>query len=134
MSWKEKSPSEDVLHTLEARFPRIKQYEPVLLVAVNLEYSDLDARVSPGDEVSFFPSRERRILMIDIVESTIDRRKVMDSVAGPGSGAIVTFDGTVRDNARGKPVTHLYYEAYSENGRQRTPEDPQPGCRTLASA
>ena len=52
--------------------------------------------------------------MIDIVESTIDRRKVMDSVAGPGSGAIVTFDGTVRDNARGKPVTHLYYEAYSE--------------------
>ena len=45
----------DVLHTLEARFPRIKQYEPVLLVAVNLEYSDLDARVSSGDEVSFFP-------------------------------------------------------------------------------
>ena len=52
--------------------------------------------------------------MIDIVESSIDRRKVVDSVANPGSGAIVTFGGTVRDNARGKPVTHLYYEAYPE--------------------
>ena len=52
--------------------------------------------------------------MIEMVEGTIDRRKIVDSVAGPGSGAIVTFDGTVRDNARGKPVTHLYYEAYSE--------------------
>ena len=52
--------------------------------------------------------------MIEIVQNTIDRRKVVDSVSGPGSGAIVTFDGTVRDSARGKPVTHLYYDAYSE--------------------
>ena len=52
--------------------------------------------------------------MIDLVENAIDRKKVVDSVSGPGSGAIVTFDGTVRDNARGKPVTQLYYEAYPE--------------------
>ena len=52
--------------------------------------------------------------MICMVDSTIDRRKVVDSVAGPCSGAIVTFDGTVRDNARGKTVTHLSYEAYPE--------------------
>ena len=35
--------------------PRLEKYEPVLLVAVNQEYSDLDSLVSPGDEVSFFP-------------------------------------------------------------------------------
>jgi len=45
----------EVLRRLETRFPRIKQYEPVLLVAVNQEYADLDSLVSPGDEVSFFP-------------------------------------------------------------------------------
>ena len=45
----------EVLQQLETRFPRIKKYEAVLLVAVNLEYSDLDTLVSPGDEVSFFP-------------------------------------------------------------------------------
>ncbi|MDA2935437.1 molybdenum cofactor biosynthesis protein MoaE [Acidobacteria bacterium AH-259-D05] len=50
--------------------------------------------------------------MIQIVENRIDREKVVQSVTSPGSGAIVTFDGTVRDNARGKSVTHLYYESY----------------------
>jgi molybdopterin synthase sulfur carrier subunit len=45
----------EVFQQLETRFPRIKKYEPVLLVAVNQEYSDMDAVVSPGDEVSFFP-------------------------------------------------------------------------------
>ncbi len=33
-------------------------------------------------------------------------------VAGPDAGAIVTFAGTVRDNARGRQVTALDYEAY----------------------
>ncbi len=45
----------DVLQQLETRFPRLKKYQSVLLVAVNQEYSDLDSLVSPGDEVSFFP-------------------------------------------------------------------------------
>ena len=44
-----------VFQQLEARFPELKKYEPVLLVAINQEYADLDASVSPGDEVSFFP-------------------------------------------------------------------------------
>ncbi|MEE8350504.1 MAG: molybdenum cofactor biosynthesis protein MoaE [Acidobacteriota bacterium] len=52
--------------------------------------------------------------MIDIVETSIDRKKIVDAVAGPGSGALVTFDGTVRNHARGKTVTHLHYEAYPE--------------------
>lgn len=52
--------------------------------------------------------------MIRIVESAIDREKLVQSVSSSGSGAIVTFDGTVRDNAREKPVTHLYYEAFPE--------------------
>ncbi|MEE8350505.1 MAG: molybdopterin converting factor subunit 1 [Acidobacteriota bacterium] len=45
----------EILQRLETRFPRLEQYEPILLVAVNQEYSNLDALVSPGDEVSFFP-------------------------------------------------------------------------------
>ena len=44
-----------VLLQLETRFPEIKRYKPILLVAINQEYADLDALVTPGDEVSFFP-------------------------------------------------------------------------------
>ena len=52
--------------------------------------------------------------MIQIVQGPIDRIEVIRSVSSAQSGAIVTFDGTVRDHARGKPVDHLYYEAFPE--------------------
>lgn len=52
--------------------------------------------------------------MIQIVQGPIDRTEVIRSVSSAQSGAIVTFDGTVRDHARGKPVDHLYYEAFPE--------------------
>ncbi|MFQ5740571.1 MAG: molybdenum cofactor biosynthesis protein MoaE [Acidobacteriota bacterium] len=51
--------------------------------------------------------------MIRMVESRIERDQIVNRVAAPESGAIVTFDGTVRNEARGKEVTHLSYEAYS---------------------
>lgn len=50
--------------------------------------------------------------MIRMVESRIERDQIVNRVAAPESGAIVTFDGTVRNEARGKEVTHLSYEAY----------------------
>ena len=52
--------------------------------------------------------------MIRIVESKIDREEIVQSVATPESGAIATFDGTVRNQSREKPVTHLHYEAFPE--------------------
>lgn len=42
----------------------------------------------------------------------IDLAALRAAVAEPAAGAIVTFEGVVRNNARGKAVTHLEYEAY----------------------
>ena len=50
--------------------------------------------------------------MIRIVEGPIDRNAVIEEASSSKAGAIVTFDGVVRNHARGKKVTHLYYEAY----------------------
>ena len=52
--------------------------------------------------------------MIDLVTTPIDQEDVVRNVASPRAGAVVTFDGVVRDHARGKSVTHLFYEAYPE--------------------
>jgi molybdopterin converting factor subunit 1 len=51
----EKTSVRDVFHQLESRFPELKKYQPILLVAINQEYANLDAFVSPGDELSLFP-------------------------------------------------------------------------------
>jgi len=45
----------DVLTRLEGRFPRIKDYRPVVLTAVNEEYVAQSTRVEEGDEVAVFP-------------------------------------------------------------------------------
>ncbi len=52
--------------------------------------------------------------MIRIVEGPIDRNAVIEGASSSKAGAMVTFDGVVRNHARGKKVTHLYYEAYPE--------------------
>ena len=50
--------------------------------------------------------------MIALTTQPIERQQVISAVECPEAGAIVTFDGTVRNHARGKTVTHLFYEAY----------------------
>jgi len=50
--------------------------------------------------------------MIEIVKHPIDREAVVRFVSNPASGSLVTFDGRVRDHARGKGVTSILYEAY----------------------
>lgn len=52
--------------------------------------------------------------LIALTDTPIDRAATIDATAYAGAGAIVTFDGIVRDNADGKSVQYLEYEAYSE--------------------
>lgn len=51
--------------------------------------------------------------MIEIRRSAIDREQVVASVLDPAYGALVVFDGVVRNHARGRKVQHLFYDAYS---------------------
>jgi molybdopterin converting factor subunit 1 len=45
----------DLLTRLEDRYPRIKDYRPVLLTAINEEYVGHGAAIADGDEVAIFP-------------------------------------------------------------------------------
>src|SRR5437879_13520608 len=46
---------EDVLARLEASYPRIRDYRPVVLTAINEEYVDQRTPIHDGDEVAIFP-------------------------------------------------------------------------------
>ncbi len=50
--------------------------------------------------------------MIKITEKKIDVQKVIDTASSLNAGAINVFIGTVRNNADGKKVVWLEYEAY----------------------
>jgi molybdopterin synthase catalytic subunit len=49
-------------------------------------------------------------------------RALEDAVSYPGAGGIVTFTGVVRDNARGKRVLALEYDAYPEMAQAQMAE------------
>src|SRR6516164_1415223 len=46
---------DDLLTRLEAKYPRMKEYRPVVLTAVNEEYVDQRTPIQDGDEVAIFP-------------------------------------------------------------------------------
>lgn len=50
--------------------------------------------------------------MIKITEKPIDVQKVIDTASSLSAGAVDVFVGTVRNNAHGKNVLWLEYEAY----------------------
>jgi len=50
--------------------------------------------------------------MIRISEKQIDVQKVIDTASSLNAGAVSVFIGTVRNNAQGKKVVWLEYEAY----------------------
>ena len=50
--------------------------------------------------------------MKHISHTPINYAELFDDFRDPNSGAVVMFSGEVRDNNKGKAVTHLEYEAY----------------------
>jgi len=50
--------------------------------------------------------------MIGVQDQPIDVAALLAAVEGPGEGGVVLFVGRVRDQARGRAVRRLDYEAY----------------------
>lgn len=59
-----------------------------------------------------------RSRFIAITDRPISVDQILQQAADPGAGAIVLFLGVVRDNARGRRVDHLMYEAYEALARR----------------
>ena len=51
-------------------------------------------------------------MIVELTSDPIDVPRLIDHVNKPSNGGICTFLGVVRDNAEGRPVVKLGYEAY----------------------
>jgi molybdopterin synthase catalytic subunit len=93
--------------------PSLRGLAGSVMLMVNEEYVEPDHVLADGDELAIIPpvsGGEHKAFTV--TDAELDPRAVEALVAGPGEGAVVTFQGTVRDNARGRTVTLLEYEAY----------------------
>ena len=61
--------------------------------------------------------------LIEVSPEPIDTAGVVEAVTAPEAGAVVLFVGTVRDHSPGREgVTHLEYETYDEQVREKIAE------------
>lgn len=108
----------DVFEHYARKFPELQKFRGKVAASVNQEYAQWSAQVAEGDEVGFLPpvsGGEDGAASRDEVRLTREALRVDATTAEireAGDGALVIFDGFVRDNFKGRRTTHLEYEAY----------------------
>jgi MoaE-MoaD fusion protein len=106
----------DVIAHYEAAIPRFKLLLPSLAFAVNQRYAGTDTRLNRNDEIALLPpvsgGAEEESPLVKLVRERIVPHDVIPTMERPEDGAIVIFDGIVRNHSRGRPTLYLDYEAY----------------------
>ncbi len=116
---------------LVARYPRLASLPAPSGYAVNDEYTPAPGPLRESDEVALIPpvsggdgrtptstDAATHAALITLTDAPISVDGVLAAVADPSAGAVVLFLGVVRDNARGRRVQHLTYEAYDVLARR----------------
>lgn len=116
VSLREGSRLDDLWREYEERFPRLRELEGVLAVAVNQEIASRMRPLAEGDEVAFMPpvsgGAPEPADFFRLTREKIPTQQLADGLKSPADGAVVVFEGIVRDNSRGQRTLYLEYEAY----------------------
>jgi MoaE-MoaD fusion protein len=107
---------DDLFERYGRRFPRFAEFRPSIAASVNQEYADAKTALANGDEVAFLPpvsggEHENRDIF-RLIRKPIETQEILEQLKAPEDGAVVVFDGFVRDNFRGQKTLYLEYEAY----------------------
>jgi len=127
----------DALAYYEARIPQLKNALPSLALAVNQQYAEMGTKLKENDEIALLPpvsggAPERKGGPIPtvspkaglgkaggerhaaLVRHAIDRSQALADLKRGEDGAVVAFEGIVRNQTRGRRTLYLDYEAYEE--------------------
>jgi molybdopterin synthase catalytic subunit len=118
-----------LLEHLAAGMAGQRQFLRGIAVSVNAEYAAAGHLLRDGDEVGLLPpvsggtarmadasdeNPDSRPIVIALTQQRIEAEKLVAEAKRGEDGAVVVFDGIVRNNTRGRQTLHLDYEAYEE--------------------
>ena len=119
----------DVLHHYEQSLARNKNVMSSVAMSVNQEYAAADTQLRDGDEVALLPpvsgGAGTDTPLVKLVRERIVPHDIVPALERPEDGAIVIFDGIVRNHSRNRRTLHLEYESYESMA--------QPKLRELAA-
>lgn len=109
---------EDLFARYGNRFPELARYRSSVVASVNQEFAEWRAPLASGDEVAFLPpvSGGQQAQMVEdiyeLVREPIRTAEIVAHLKAPEDGAVVVFDGIVRNHSGGRATLYLDYEAY----------------------
>lgn len=110
----------DLREQLAATRPELRPYLEHLAIAINEEYCiDPETLIREGDEVALIQpisggaADAAELPAFLVTDAELDRNALRNLVRTDASGAIVIFEGVVRNHHEGRAVLRLEYEAYA---------------------
>jgi len=112
---------------LQQRIPQLQEFRHAIALAVNYEYSGGETALHEGDEVALIPpvsggapedsvggdpAGTQTTEHAALVLHAIDGAAIAAAIKQPEDGAVVVFDGIVRNQTRGRRTLYLDYSAY----------------------
>lgn len=107
------------------QFPRLKELASSIVLASNHQFCDRSEIVRENDEIAFLPPVSggsgrytQQIFDPDpghffaLTRDPIDAAAIGKQLLQGADGALVNFEGVVRNNTRGRPTEYLDYECY----------------------
>jgi MoaE-MoaD fusion protein len=113
----------DLLARLGTQAPAVESLR--IAVSVNAEYAERAHILSENDEVGLLPpvsggssadvnAKEEQPTLVELTREPIPADALVSAAKHAEDGAVVVFDGIVRNNSRGRQTLYLDYEAYEE--------------------
>ena len=112
-----------------SQFPRLDEMAESIALARNQEFADLDAALGDGDEVALMPpvsggsglpdgpwiasAAEEDGSFFALTREPIDTRRLVERILDGSDGAVITFEGVVRNHSKGRKTKFLDYECYA---------------------
>ena len=108
----------DLLDRCRALHPDHAALWSSIAVAVNREYVPATHPLADGDEIALLPpvsgGSSAAESHVALTSDPIDSAAIAALLRSGDDGALVVFEGTVRNQTRGRRTLYLFYEAYPE--------------------
>jgi molybdopterin synthase catalytic subunit len=111
-----------VFASYAARFPRLAELAASIVVARNQQFTNISESITEGDEVAFLPpvsggagedaELHQNGHFVALTRHAIDSRAVIARLLTGAEGAVITFEGTVRNHTKGRRTHYLDYHCY----------------------
>jgi molybdopterin synthase catalytic subunit/molybdopterin converting factor small subunit len=113
---------EDLFARYGREYPELADFRGSVAAAVNQVLADWHAPLGSGDEVAFLPpvsggeaaGVKQLAGLVALVREPIGVAEIVARLKAPPDGAVVAFEGIVRDHSAGRRTLYLEYEGYEQ--------------------